>query len=101
MAKKSRIERNNNIAKLVDRYKNRRSALKKKLRDKNVSVAERALIQKKIFSMYRDSSHVRIRRRCAVTGNPRALYRLFGLSRDTLRSYASVGLLPGVFKLSR
>ena len=48
----------------------------------------------------RDSSPVRIRNRCNLTGRPRAYYRKFGLSRIALRDLALAGELPGVIKAS-
>ena len=50
--------------------------------------------------MPRDSSKIRIRNRCVVTGRPRAYYRKFGLSRITFREMALKGEIPGVTKAS-
>ena len=50
--------------------------------------------------MPRNSSPVRIRNRCEMTGRPRAFYRKFKLSRIALRDLASTGQIPGVVKAS-
>lgn len=43
---------------------------------------------------------IRIRRRCMLTGRPRAVYRKFGICRIMFREMASNGLIPGVRKAS-
>ena len=48
----------------------------------------------------RDSSKVRLRNRCKLTGRPRGYMRQFGLSRVTFREMASAGLIPGITKAS-
>jgi len=48
----------------------------------------------------RDSSKVRLRNRCKLTGRPRGYMRQFGISRVTFREMASSGLIPGITKAS-
>lgn len=48
----------------------------------------------------RDSSPIRQRNRCKLTGRPRGYMRQFGVSRITFREMASQGLIPGVRKAS-
>lgn len=48
----------------------------------------------------RNSSPVRQRNRCALTGRPRGYIRRFGISRIKLRDMALDGLIPGVRKSS-
>ena len=48
----------------------------------------------------RDSSKVRLRNRCKLTGRPRGYMRQFGISRVTFREMASAGLIPGITKAS-
>jgi ribosomal protein S14 len=48
----------------------------------------------------RDSSPVRQRNRCWVTGRSRGFYRDFGLSRHALREMGNEGLIPGLRKSS-
>ena len=48
----------------------------------------------------RNSSPVRQRNRCKLTGRPRGYMRTFGVSRVTFREMAVFGLIPGVTKSS-
>ena len=48
----------------------------------------------------RNSSPVRQRNRCKLTGRPRGYMRTFGVSRVTFREMALFGLIPGVTKCS-
>ena len=43
---------------------------------------------------------IKIRRRCMITGRPRAVYRKFGVCRIVFRDLASSGMIPGVRKAS-
>lgn len=100
MAKKSAIQRNLKRIRLVEKYQSKRTELKKKLLDPNISDEEFFIAQKKLSKLPRNSSPVRVRNRCAVTGRPRAHIRKFGLSRITFREMASDGRIPGVTKSS-
>ena len=48
----------------------------------------------------RNSSPVRLRNRCQLSGRPRGYIRQFGISRICFRELASKGLIPGVKKAS-
>jgi small subunit ribosomal protein S14 len=48
----------------------------------------------------RNSSPVRLRNRCAITGRPRGYMRKFGLCRNMFRKLASEGKIPGIVKAS-
>jgi small subunit ribosomal protein S14 len=48
----------------------------------------------------RNSSKVRHKNRCSISGRPRAFIRKFGLSRITFRELALNGQIPGVTKAS-
>jgi len=48
----------------------------------------------------RNSSKVRLRNRCKLTGRPRGYIRQFGLSRITFREMALNGKIPGLRKAS-
>ncbi|MEP4423786.1 MAG: 30S ribosomal protein S14, partial [Nitratireductor sp.] len=54
----------------------------------------------KLAAMPRNSSKVRIRNRCEVTGRPRAYYRKLNMSRVALRELGSLGMIPGLVKSS-
>jgi small subunit ribosomal protein S14 len=100
MARKSSIENNNKRRRMVENKKATRSALRTKIRTSGFSFTERLAAVHKLAEMPRNSSAVRIRNRCVVTGRPRGYYRKFGMSRIALRELASAGLLPGVVKAS-
>lgn len=48
----------------------------------------------------RNSSPIRMRNRCKITGRSRGYIRQFGISRIQFREMASQGLIPGVKKAS-
>lgn len=96
MAKKSSIEKNNRRKKTVARYQEKRAELKSQLRNKSLPMNERMKLQTELSCLPRDSSPIRVRNRCALTGRPRGYYRKFDMSRICLRELARSGLLPGV-----
>jgi small subunit ribosomal protein S14 len=100
MAKKSKINRNEQRIKTVAKYAERRAELKATIKNPKTSLAERDDAYKALRKLPRDASPVRIRNRCAITGRPRGYYRKFGLSRIALRELALAGELPGVTKAS-
>ncbi|MGE9289471.1 MAG: 30S ribosomal protein S14 [Puniceicoccales bacterium] len=100
MAKKSAIQRNLKRVRLVEKYQKKRIELKKKLLDPELSDEEFFKAQKQLSKLPRNSSPVRVRNRCSVTGRPRAYLRKFGLSRITFRELANEGKIPGVTKSS-
>ncbi|MBX7102750.1 MAG: 30S ribosomal protein S14 [Gemmataceae bacterium] len=56
--------------------------------------------QRDAAKLLRPRDLIRIRRRCLLTGRPRAVYRKFGVCRIVFRDMASDGLIPGVRKAS-
>lgn len=100
MAKKSSIQRNIKREKLVAKYATKRAELKKTLSNPNASDEEFFAAQKAMAKLPRNSSKIRLRNRCAISGRPRAYIRKFGLSRITFRELAHDGKLPGVTKAS-
>jgi small subunit ribosomal protein S14 len=100
MAKKGMIQRNLNRVKKVEKYAAKRAELKRILADPETSDEEFYVAQKKLTKLPRNSSRVRLRNRCAITGRPRAFLRKFGLSRITFRELATQGRIPGVTKSS-
>ncbi|MDD9331744.1 MAG: 30S ribosomal protein S14 [Wolbachia sp.] len=101
MAKKSMIQRNLRRMKLCNQYKEKREKLKSIINNKNLSIGERFAAQSQLIKkLPRNSSKIRIRNRCVLTGRPRGVYRKFGLSRIVLRGLCSFGQVPGVTKSS-
>lgn len=100
MAKKSVIMRQRKREIIVKRYASQRATLKEIITNPKINDEERWAAQQKLQSLPRDSSPVRLRNRCRLTGRPRGVYRQFGLSRSMLRLYAMKGDLPGITKSS-
>ena len=100
MAKSSAIERNKKRRKLVAKNAARRAALKEVARDRALAPEERFAASLALAKLPRNSSAVRIRNRCQLTGRPRGVYRKFGMSRIGLRELASAGQIPGMTKSS-
>ena len=78
----------------------RRARLKAIAKDKSKPLEERFAATLKLAEMPRNSSAVRIRNRCDVSGRPRAYYRKLKMSRIALRDLGSKGLIPGLVKSS-
>lgn len=53
-----------------------------------------------LANLPRDSSATRSRRRCEITGRPRATLRKFKVTRMVLREMALKGMIPGMKKAS-
>ena len=100
MAKKSAINKQKRREKLVRRYAARREELKRKSRDMSASAEDRQAAREALAKLPRNSSPVRLRTRCIVSGRPRAVYRKFMLSRIAFRELALNGQLPGIMKAS-
>jgi small subunit ribosomal protein S14 len=88
MAKESMKAREVKRKRLADKYAEKRAALK--------AAGDYEGLQK----LPRNSSPVRGRNRCKLTGRPRGYIRVFGLSRVTFRDMALAGKIPGVTKAS-
>ncbi len=100
MAKKSAVNRNEMVRRLVKAKAAKRNALKAIANDENLSLEERFDARLKLAQMPRNSSPTRIRNRCLVTGRPRAFYRKLKMSRIALRELGSQGQIPGLVKSS-
>ena len=100
MAKVSMIARENKRIKMVQKFAKKREELKKVISDMNLSDEERYEARLKLQKLPRDTSPVRLQRRCQITGRPHAVYRRFGLSRNKLRELAMNGDVPGLVKSS-
>jgi len=100
MAKVSMINREKRRLRLVKKYVGKRAELKAVISNPEVGFEEK---QQAIFALQklpRDSSPVRHRNRCEITGRPRGFYRKFGLSRNKLREATMRGDVPGLRKAS-
>ena len=70
------------------------------IRNKKLPLVERFQAQLKLSKLPRNSSKVRIRNRCEITGRPHGVYRKLRISRIALREMASQGKIPGMIKSS-
>jgi len=100
MAKLSSIQKNILRSNLIQKYKNKRNQLKSKIMKKDISIEERIKLQNMLNDLPRNSSSIRYRNRCKLTGRTRGVYRKFGLSRIKIRELSMSGDLPGVVKSS-
>ena len=100
MAKKSMVERELKRARLAEKYAARRAELKAIIQSVESSDEDRFDAQLKLQSLPRDSSPVRQRKRCRITGRPHGYYNKFGLGRNKLREAAMRGDIPGLTKAS-
>ena len=100
MAKVSAIQKNNKRKRMVANQKNSRTELKKIAEDETKSFEERFEAMVKLSEKPRNSSKVRVKNRCSLTGRPRAYHGYFKVSRVMLRELALSGLIPGLKKSS-
>ncbi len=85
---------------MVARFAAKRAELKNILEDASTSEEDFYIAQGKLSKLPRNSSSVRLVKRCTLTGRPRAVIRKFGLSRITFRELALQGKVPGIIKAS-
>ena len=100
MAKTSAVERNKKRERMAKRFAAKRAGLNKVAKDQALPMEERFAARLKLAQLPRNSSKVRIRNRCELTGRPRAFYRKFKLSRIAIRELAATGQIPGMVKSS-
>jgi small subunit ribosomal protein S14 len=99
MAKKSMIERERKRQRLISRYAAKRLYIKTKIK-KSSLLQEKLNFHRQLQRLPRNSSLVRLHKRCSLTGRPRGVFRDFGLSRHMLRKMAHECVLPGITKAS-
>ena len=100
MAKLALINRNEKRRTTVEKYAVKRANLQAVMNDVNRTDEERFEARLKFQALPRNSSPVRLRNRCKLTGRPRGVYRKFGLGRSKLRDFVMRGEVPGMTKAS-
>ncbi len=100
MAKLSMIAREKKRRACVEKYADKRMALKALINSPSTSDEDKWKAQVALQKLPRDASPVRRQSRCRLTGRPHAVYRKFGLSRIKLREHAMKGDIPGLVKAS-
>jgi len=100
MAKKCSIAKQKRRERLVKSKWDKRQELKKIVMDLTVSDEDKVQAQIALDKLPKNSSPVRLRNRCQITGRARGFLRKFKLSRLCFREMANKGLIPGIFKAS-
>ncbi len=78
----------------------KRQQLKEVIRNLNTGDEERMKAVVDLDKLPKNSSPVRLRNRCQITGRARGFLRKFKLSRLCFRDMANSGLIPGIVKAS-
>ena len=100
MARKSVKNRNLKRVKVANRFREKRTALKKTISNVELPFEERLDAVNKLQQLPRDSSRSRQRNRCTLCGRQRAYNRLTGLCRMHMRAVIIRGMVPGMHKAS-
>jgi small subunit ribosomal protein S14 len=100
MAKLALINREEKRRKMVAQFAKKREALLAIINDESRSEVDRYEARLKFQLLPRNTSPVRLRNRCELTGRPRGVFRKFGMCRNKIREFAFKGEIPGVVKAS-
>lgn len=100
MARKAMIEKEKKRAHLTKVKWEKRQELKKIVRNLHTTEEERMEAMMKLNSLPRNSSPIRQRNRCLLTGRCRGYLRKFKVSRLCFRELANSGNIPGIVKAS-
>lgn len=100
MAKLCMTERELKRRETVKKYAAKRAELTEIINDQSLTAEDRMAARLKLQSLPRNSSPVRQRNRCALTGRPRGVFSKFGIARSKLRDLMMSGQVPGVTKAS-
>ena len=100
MAKTCMTERELKRRDTVKKFAAKRDALNAIINDQKASLEDRREARAKLQTLPRNSSPVRLRNRCALTGRPRGVFSKFGIGRSKLRDLMMSGQVPGITKAS-
>ncbi|MDE3056089.1 MAG: 30S ribosomal protein S14 [Verrucomicrobiota bacterium] len=100
MATRSAVAKQKRKERLVQNQWDKRAALKAAILDMKKPIEERLRAVDQLNKMPKNSSPIRLRNRCQLTGRARGFLRKFRLSRLCFREMASQGLIPGIVKAS-
>lgn len=100
MARKGLIEKEKKRAKLIALKYEKRQALKSIVKDLHATPEQKEEAMRKLNKLPKNSSPIRKRNRCILTGRPRGYYRKFKVSRLCFRELALDGMIPGIVKSS-
>ena len=100
MAKTSAVQRNLKRIRMAKKFEKKRNKLKQITRNRKLPLNERFAAQLKLSKLPKNSSKIRIRNRCEITGRPHGVYRKLKISRIALRQLGLEGKIPGMVKSS-
>ncbi|TAL00788.1 MAG: 30S ribosomal protein S14 [Rhodospirillaceae bacterium] len=100
MAKTSTVERDTKRRRMAKSLGSKRAKLKAIIMNRETNDEDRFAAVLKLAVVPRNSSKVRVRNRCELTGRPRGVYRKFKMGRNKLRELANKGQIPGMVKSS-
>jgi small subunit ribosomal protein S14 len=100
MATKSAVAKQKRREGMVSLKWEKRQALKKIIASPSTTYEDRLAAVAQLNKLPKNSSPVRLRNRCQLTGRSRGVIRKYKLSRLCFREMANAGLIPGVFKAS-
>ena len=84
----------------VSKFAVKRAAIEAAMNDDTATAESRLEARMQFQALPRNSSPVRLRNRCALTGRPRGVFSKFGIGRSKLRDLMMSGQVPGVTKAS-
>jgi small subunit ribosomal protein S14 len=94
------IRREKKRVSLQKSKREKREVLRAQLNDPSLDIDAKFEVLAKLEKMPRDSSKVRLTKRCNLTGRAHGVYRKFGLCRNELRRRMMVGEVPGLVMAS-
>lgn len=97
---KNLIEKDKKRRKLFSLYERKRIILDYIHKNTNLPIQVRQDAYKQLITLPRNSSFVKVRNRCVLTGRSRAVYRKFKISRLMFRQLSLQGNIPGIKKAS-
>ncbi len=85
---------------IVFKYELKRLEYKSIIHDLSIPKKLRYSYIQKLNNLPKNSSNIRVRNRCILTGRGRSVFRFCKLSRIVIRQLAAQGLLTGIKKAS-
>lgn len=100
MAKLSQVIKDQRREQLIKKYAEKRAALRKKVKNPDLSPREKDEAVAALAKLPRNSCPTRRNRRCKISGRSRGVHQKFQISRIAIRELGLRGQLPGVRKSS-
>ncbi len=81
-------------------FENERLRLKSIMYNRNLPTHFRLFYAMILSALPKDGSQIRLKNRCLITNRGQSVYRLFHLSRITLKEFVALNRIPGIRKSS-